>query len=244
MAKIGREASKELDKADDNPFVLRKLVAVLTHKLEVLGASSLAPSELSPKLEDECLRLRAEFWDRFSYACNAKGWELTGSTSRRLVSSGIFIEFDDDEVEIVELGIVLPPFVPSVIQALEEEVELIRRLRQEPQKFIDLLGQAYAHVPGEQERPIEQVYRAAVLAYQKPSFWRTVAPSGFARLSRPAFRSGLAEVMASGLRTSDGRELRFGTSLSPKETWEVFSPGEGRVVQVGRIGFVPTEGFR
>jgi hypothetical protein len=42
--------------------------------------------------------------------------------------------------------------------------------------------------------------------------------------------------MAEGLGTKDGKIPRLGTALSG-DFWEVFSPGEGRVVQVGRLSF-------
>ena len=52
--------------------------------------------------------------------------------------------------------------------------------------------------------------------------------------SRASFRAGLATLMASGAKTKDGRSPRLGTAVSG-DYWEVFSPGEGHIVQVGRI---------
>ena len=92
---------------------------------------------------------------------------------------------------------------------------------------------------GEQgEVPVEAVYRQCVLAVQPTSFWVTAEPSKFQSLTRPMFRCRLSAMLAENLKPADGRELRLTPTVTRKDIWELFSPAEGRVVQVGRLAFI------
>jgi hypothetical protein len=52
------------------------------------------------------------------------------------------------------------------------------------------------------------------------------------------FRCRLSAVLAENVKPTHGRELRLTPTVTRKDVWEVFSPTEGRVVQVGRLAFI------
>jgi hypothetical protein len=124
--------------------------------------------------------------------------------------------------------------VPSAISILEPEVNLLVPQKFNVEEFGELLLRAYENVPGKTERPVEAVYRAAVMLSQKPAFWNSQKNSSFTKLTRPAFRARLTALLTSDAE-HHGRQLHFGTTTDPAGIWEIFSPGENRCVQVGRL---------
>jgi hypothetical protein len=52
------------------------------------------------------------------------------------------------------------------------------------------------------------------------------------------FRRRLSAILAENVKLADGRELRLTPTVTRKNVWELFSPAEGRVVQVGRLVFI------
>jgi hypothetical protein len=73
---------------------------------------------------------------------------------------------------------------------------------------------------------------------QPATFWATIDPLKFHSLSRATFRSRLSAILADNVKSSDGREMRLTPTVTRRDVWELFSPAEGRVVQVGRLAFV------
>jgi hypothetical protein len=234
LGKIGRDIARKVSKAERDPFVASALLQRGVKEAEALGLPAPLASDAISNLDRECLDLRTGFWDALAKACKREGWSLVGTTARRMLADGILIELKGDEVLLPDTGQTLTPFAPRVITALAAEVSTLAAWKKEPDKFMALLVEAYEKVPGAQERPLELVFRAALWLHQKPAFWRTLQPSHYSRLSRASFRAGLAALMASGTKTKDGRSPRFGTAVSGTY-WEVFSPGEGQIAQVGRI---------
>lgn len=236
VGKLGRDAARRLGDGERDPFVRRKILSKVAAEVEALGIPKSTAMQALELAEQECLRCRAGFWDDFAIECANRGWRLVGSTGRRMIQEGVFIEVDGDEVKVSETGASLATYAPSVARALATEVQEVERFCKESKRFVDQLAVAHDAVPGDQEKPLEAVYRQYVMVVQKPGFWRTLLPAQFTRISRPMFRAALTAVMEQGLRARDGRVPRFGTALAG-EYWEVYSPGEGRIVQVGRLSF-------
>lgn len=232
------DAIEQSTKLPDNPFVALSRLRVVARKLEESDLKCLKPpTELLHRYEDECVRERAEFWDRMDGECGRRGWSIDGSTDRRLVNRGIIIELVEDEIRVEELAMRFQPHAASVADMIAPEVEgLVPREFTAP-KFMACLSSAYDMVPGVAAKSIESVYRATLMLVQKPVFWRSLQANNLVRLTRPAFRARLARLLALGTRAADGREMRFGTTIVAKDAWEIYSPGEERLVQVGRISF-------
>ncbi|HYV47348.1 MAG TPA: hypothetical protein VFA20_20960 [Myxococcaceae bacterium] len=239
MQQAERTAKDVIDicsKLPANPFEARARLHSTASKLEASGLRPLAPPmDLVRHVEDECVRARAEFWDQMAEACRRKEWPIDGSTNRRLVGRGLIIELTDDEVRIDEISLRLSPHAASVVEVIAGEVSALVPTDFNPERYMALLVTAYDAAPGGVEKPLEAVYRAAVFASQKSAFWKGLNPDHFVRLTRPAFRARLARLLHLGTRTADGREIRFGSTVVAKDAWEVYSPGEERLVQVGRI---------
>lgn len=229
-------AVKNLATLPDDPYLARQRVVDAKNKLERTTIGKTPIERALQKLNDQCSLARAEFWDRFGRACEQHKWCLDGTTSRRLLCHGIFVELADEKILVKELSLSFSPHVPSAISILEPEVNLLVPQKFNLEEFGELLLRAYENVPGKTERPVEAVYRAAVMLSQKPAFWNTQKNSSFTKLTRPAFRARLTALLTSDAE-HHGRRLHFGTTTDPAGMWEIFSPGENRCVQVGRLYF-------
>jgi hypothetical protein len=233
-----KAASQLAGHPPEDPFQVRRDLRNITEKLKELKLETLLPPpEWMQRVEIECTRLKAEFWNQLAGACTQRGWELHGTTNRRLINQSLFIEAVDEGVNIETLPPLTTFHVPTVLQQLDPLINSFAASRQEPRQFVEVLQRALDSLGGG-ERSLEEVYRGVVVQSQKPAFWKTVNPQQFVRITRPQFRALLAQVLQTGQRTPDGRELRFGTTVQAKEAWEVYSPGEGRVVQVGRLNLL------
>jgi hypothetical protein len=231
-----KEVATLAAKMPGNPFEALSRVKEVIRKLEDSGLERLAPpAELLVQLNAACLRERAEFWDRLAEGCATKEWKIEGSTDRRIINRGVIIDLAEQEVRVDELSLRFVPHAASVMKGIQPEVQGLIPSGFDPQKFMALLTAAYDMLPGGKEKPLELVYRVTFLLSQKSSFWKGLHAGQIVRLTRPAFRARLAQLLVAGLRAADGRELRFGTTVVAKDAWEVYSPGEERLVQVGRI---------
>lgn len=224
--------------AGDDPFAQREHIDRTDKTLSTINLGSLkAPTDLRTSIDTACVEARAEFWQRFCSAAKDAGWQVHGSTERRLVAYAFFVELKDDTVVIDGVPGKHSPHVPAVIRTLKLHIDSLTTDKGALQQFTDILGEAYDALGGQGEVPIEAVFRQCVLLVQPATFWATVEPSRFQALSRPMFRCRLSTVLAENVRPADGRELRLTPTVNRKDVWELFSPAEGRVVQVGRIAF-------
>jgi len=236
--KLLTKLTKSLRNLPEDPFTTREKLEKASKALEKAGLDTLKPPEkLHSALDKSCLKLTAEFWNEFEKACSKSRWALHGSITRRLVCRGIIVELKKDRVWIEGRAGSLPPYVPIVMEALRPEVEQLIPNQFDPEQFVELLLASYEKVPGGAERSLEEIYKAAVLVSQKAVFWKHLDVKQFSPLTRQAFRARLAEVLRVGQRARDGKLVRLATTIGSKNVWEVFSPGEGRLVQVGRMTF-------
>ena len=163
---------------------------------------------------------------------------MHGSTERRLVAYAFFVELKNDTVVIDGVPGKRTPHVPAVIGVLKPHIDSLTIDKASLQQFTGILAEAYDALGEQGEVPVEAVYRQCVLAVQPTSFWVTAEPSKFQSLTRPMFRCRLSAMLAANLKPADGRELRLTPTVTRKDVWELFSPAEGRVVQVGRLAFI------
>jgi hypothetical protein len=230
--------AKDIAKIPDDPFVARKKLRSLEEKLRRLSLD--IPSELAKRIEEldaDCTIREAEFWNDLSALCERHNWTLDGSTSRRLIQRGIFIELKRDRVVIDELLIETSPYVTALEHQLEDAIATMQPSNPRRARFLDLVAEAYDYLGGNSERALEDVFRIFVMRDQKQTFWKCPSAATFSNSTRPSFRAQLSSALASGALCSDGREISFGTIISSESAWEMYSPGEGRVVQIGRISF-------
>lgn len=236
--KLGPQSKKLrhlLDDGGGDVFATADLIKSLEVQLHNISAAQHSLRDLSKIFDGRCVRARAEFWGSLKEACIARSWGLAGTTDRRIVEQGLFVELLKDKVRVDELALDVSPDAHVVVEAIGKHVEDLRFWTGRIDQFMAALELAYEMVPGERERPLEAIYRATFLSIQRASFWKSLQVSQMTMLVRPIFRACLSAAMSSGVKTPKGRALRFGATLQGKEVWEVFSPGEQRVVQVGRL---------
>ncbi len=239
LAKVGRRASaaaKDLQKVALDPFAASAKIESVNKAMQKLEVPTLAaPNAVISAMADECVRRTAEFWGRFEEASKSEGWELHGRTNRRLVARGLFVELKGDSVLVEGAPGRQSPYVPALIPAIRKLVSELIPGDDSVREFLELVARAYDDVSGSDERSIERVFRHAMMLSQPQSFWSDPTPAKFRPITRPIFRARLSAIMQERLETRDGRCLRLGTTLETKERWEIYSPGEGHVVQVGRM---------
>jgi hypothetical protein len=230
--------AKSLLVGGDDPFSQRENIDRTDKTLSEINVGALkAPADLRKSVDAACVEAIAEFWQRFCSAARDAGWEVHGSTERRLVARAFFVELKNDAVVIDGFAGKLSPHVSALMGALKPHIDSLTAEKGALQQFSDILAEAYDILGGQGDVPIEAVFRQCVLLVQPTSFWATVEPSKFRQLSRPMFRCRLSAILAQSVRPADGRELRLTPTVNRKDVWELFSPAEGRVVQVGRLAF-------
>lgn len=230
--------AKELTGISTDPFMAKDQLNSVADRAQKAGIQlNKDLDSILEEVEGLCTRAHAEFWDNFTRGCQQRGWALSGTTTRRLLCQGIFLELKPNKLIVEELQIHVTPFVPSLMELLSPHVADLVPPGHTPQSFLDMLARAYDALAGPTEKSLEEVFKMFVSLSQKPVFWKAVNPATFTRITRPAFRARIAMALASGLKCSDGRELKFGTTLSASDMWEIYSPGEERSVQIGRISF-------
>lgn len=236
LSKQLRACTKAILSSGDDPF---GRLQNIDRAAKLLEENDLTKSltELRKSIEKDCLEAAAEFWQRFCAAANDAGWEVCGSTDRRLVSRAFIVELKDRVVSVDGLPGRFTPHVPDLIQILKPHIDRLSENYGSLQQFADLLARAYDSWGGRGDIGIETVFRQYVLLMQPSSFWTNLEQSKFKSLPRPAFRYLLSKMLAENTRAADGRDLRLTPTLNRKDVWELFSPAEGRVVQVGRLTF-------
>jgi hypothetical protein len=225
--------------AGDDPFAQREQIERTAKTLSEVDLNRLkAPDAHRMAVDAQCVAASAEFWQRFCAEAQSAGWEVHGSTDRRLVSRAIFVEVRNDAVSIDAAPGKHSPHVPCVIRTLKPHVDGLATDKGTLRQFIDLLAKAYDALGGQGEVTIEAAFRQTILLAQSPMFWANLEPAKFRCLPRPVFRHRLSAVLAENIASTDGRDLRLTPTVNRKDYWELFSPAEGRVVQVGRLAFV------
>lgn len=236
--KLHAHAKAILDGGGD-PFAHREQIDRVDKTLADTNLESLkAPADLRRAVETACVEAVAEFWQRFCAAASEAGWEIHGSTERRLVARAFFVERKNDTVIIEAVPGKHSPNVPAVIAALKPHIGSLAIDKASLQRFGEMLAEAYALLGDQGEVPVEAVYRQCVLLAQPTGFWANVEPSKFQPLSRPVFRCRLSALLAENVKPAGGHDLRLTPTVTRKDVWEIFSPAEGRVVQIGRLALI------
>jgi hypothetical protein len=230
-------AHKHLRKAPADPFEVVHRINAVRHALTSVGVDAdKSLDAVLQALESECVRLEAEFWGLLTQACATRGWDVLGSTNRRLVNKALFVSQDGSAVNVDDVAAGCTPYIPSLMPTLTRVVEELMASEAELKSFLGVLAKVYDAFPRPgSECSLEAVYRQCIVELQKPSFWRNPTSTSFIRLSRPAFRYRISEILRLGVLTTDGRAVTLGTTTMSKDAWEIYSPGEQRVVIAGRL---------
>src|SRR5690349_18011228 len=76
--------AKRISEVNQNPFLLSE---ELRKGIDIIkDVASIVPEVLAEMFKEECQIEEAGFWQELSAAASAEGWELHGSTSRRLLA--------------------------------------------------------------------------------------------------------------------------------------------------------------
>jgi hypothetical protein len=242
LVKISRRLqaqSKALAQAGDDPFLQRKAWEAANAILVELGIKAEWPSsETMKSIDERCVRCVAEFWDEFMKHARSNGWEVHGSTGRRLVARGFFVELSGSGIHVEDLPGMHTPFVPRLVEQLKPVVNSLIETGSNVGQFADSLIAAYEDAGGSGEISLERIYRGAVLNSQRPSFWKNSDAKAFQPLTRPMFRARLSRLLAGNAVITGGRTVRLGTTTERRDAWEILSDAEGHVIQVGRLAIV------
>jgi hypothetical protein len=239
LSKKLQSHAKAILAAGEDPFAQREQIERTAKTLSEVDTNRLtAPDSLRKVVDTQCLEARAEFWQQFCANAQTAGWEVHGSTDRRLVSRAIFVELKNDAVTIDAAPGRHSPYVPSLIQTLKPHVDVLKADKGSLRQFVDMLAQAYDMLGGHGDITLEAVFRQCILLIQSPAFWVNTESAKFQELPRPVFRYRLSAALSENIATTDGREFRLMPTVNRKDYWELFSPVEGRVVQVGRLSFL------
>lgn len=237
LISVLQHVNQQLSKLSANPLRARKQIEEVERLLAEAGFN--IPPTLSRTKDlfvNESIRASAEFWGAFVDACSKEGWSVVGNTDRRLVHRAVFVVLQDDLIRVEGINATLTPHVPEVLKSVAEELHGIDSSGAGLQRFITAVAESVdALAQPRRECSLELLYRHCVLNIQKPSFWKSPKPSQFTVLTRPAFRFYISEAMRLGLGTSDGRRIVLGTTSTGKDAWEIYSPGEERVIVAGRL---------
>lgn len=232
-------AAKAVAASSDDAFAIRALLDGIDKTLSETTLSSLkSPADLRKAVDTACVEATAEFWQRFTAAAKDLGWETYGSTERRLIARACFVELKNDVVTIEGVPGKQSPQISAVVELLKPVLSGISIDKKGLQEFVEVLAQAYDTLNAQGEVPIEALFRQCILLIQPATFWANIEASKFHALTRPLFRCRLSAILVDNIRPADGRDLRLTPTVNRKDVWELFSPAEGRVVQVGRIAFV------
>src|SRR5688572_22030681 len=110
---------KAIVAAGDDMFALREQIERVDKTLREMDVQALgAPPDVRKGVETACVEAAAEFWQRFSNAAAEVGWDVHGSTDRRLVARSCFVELKDDHVTIDGLPSKYTPWPEALIGAL------------------------------------------------------------------------------------------------------------------------------
>lgn len=231
--------AKAIVAAGEDPFALREHLDRAEKTVRDINVEQLrVPVDARKSVETRCVEGTAEFWQKLCLAAKEFGWEVHGSTDRRLIARALFVDLKNDAVTIDGVPAKLTPHVPAVVAALKPVIESLATPKDKLQEFANTLAEAYDAAGGAGEIAVEAVFRQCILLMQPAQFWATIEPARFQSLPRPLFRFRISAILAENLRSAKGREMRLTPTVNRKDIWEVFSPAEGRVVQVGRIAFV------
>lgn len=234
-------AQKQLQTLSRDPFTALRQIDAVRGRLRDVGIAQLDAIEAVRKeIETDCMQSEVQFWGLLSDECHKAGWDLLGNTNRRLVHRAVFIALDGKIARIEGAAAGCAPFVPSVMIVLSEQLQGLGSSEPELRSFLATLAKVYDNTPRPgQECSLEALFRLSVLETQNPAFWRNPTGKFFTALTRPIFRYRLSELLRLGLRTSDGRTISLGTTTMSEGAWELYSPGEQRVVQAGRLSLIP-----
>ena len=101
LSKKLQSHAKAILAAGDDPFAQREQIERTARTLSEVDTNRLkAPDALRKVVDTQCVEARAEFWQQFCASAQTAGWEVHGSTDRRLVSRAIFVELKNDMVTI------------------------------------------------------------------------------------------------------------------------------------------------
>ena len=245
LANVLATAEKSLRTLPTDPFESLKRIDAVAELLKRAGVAPIPALDATRSdIEQDCVRHEAEFWGRFAEECAASGWELFGSTNRRLVNRAIFVSQAGRVVKVEGLSTAYTPFVPKLIAVLVIQLRDVGASEAELQSFLEIVSRAYDSIPrAGQESSLEAIYRHSIIEAQKPNFWRNPSPGSFVTLSRPMFRYRLSEVLRLGITAPGDRALSLGTTTMTKDAWELYSPGEQRVVLAGRLSLTSDGGL-
>src|SRR5262249_12701586 len=138
--KLQAQAKAALAAVDD-PFAQRDALDRAAKGGSGIDAALLSgPPDLRKAVAPTCLEAVAEFWERFGQAGAAAGWEVHGTTQRRLVARAYFVELKDDVVLIDGIPGKHSPHVPGLVRILTPHLHNLGVGKDELQQFCDVIA--------------------------------------------------------------------------------------------------------
>jgi hypothetical protein len=233
------KAGKVLASANEPTERIAPLRQIASALVDLQAAASDFPAlvvETERAATASILRLEADLRDR----CISQGWQIDGHWPSFWIQRGILVEIDDQGASATVSGKKVVASAESIVRELGPLVESLIPPRFLPDEFVASLAAAYdASRSASKQVPILDVYRAFVIGFQKPRFWRNAVDGDFVGFSLDQFRARLSACLERGRLTApDRRELILSPPINPKDGLFVYQPNERRLAFVGHVEFI------
>jgi hypothetical protein len=215
---------------------LRQIAGAMVDLQAVAGEFSALVVETERAASASILRLEADLREQ----CAGRGWQVDGHWPSFWIQRGIPVEIDEKGLSATVSGKKVVASAESIVRELVPLVETLIPPRFSPDEFVASLAAAYdASRSASKQVPVLDVYRAFVIGFQKPRFWRNAVEADFVGLSLDQFRARLSVCLERGrLTTPDRRELILSPPINPKDGLFVYQPNERRLAFVGHVEFI------
>jgi hypothetical protein len=180
---------------------------------------------------------------RLARELGEKGLSVHGETSLLIVEGIVHVETDPGRATVRINGMTLTDLSPgSVVTAVAEEVERIRRLLTPPAELLGQIAAAYDRELKLADRAGSQVQTLALLPHlallrQRSAFMQNPSAANYREYPRELFRADLYNVLRSGDVRSGARQLRYASGSDTVGAIFMMVPALGRPAHVGRIWF-------
>lgn len=242
------EGVQRLSSSDDLDAI--RGAAILTSEMERWRN---ALQELAPVVRDILTRLEREREDqavgldqRIQREIARRGHSVTGEGGLLIVDGVVHVEVDVGRGFVQVNGLACEGTrAGSVADAVDAEVERLRKLVTPPDKMVEQLLAAYKRELANRGKDAgAQVEAAAlfgqvVLLRQSAAFRSNPSSANFREYPRELFRADLHGLLSSGPQEAGGQRLRYASGSDTAGSIFMHVPALGRCAHVGRIWFEP-----
>jgi hypothetical protein len=200
--------------------------------------------KLSSKVSGDREQQREKLTQQIIRVLSSRGMEVYGQGELLIVDGIVHVEVDSETAKIKINDQTCTEITPrAVVDRVESEIALLRKLKVPPEETLKLLLKAYKRELLLRSLSLgTQVETTALLLQmawnrQNVSFQNNPSAPNFREYSRALFRAELYELLRGGSLIIDGTRLRYASGSDTKGAVFMMVPALGRCAHVGRIWF-------